>query len=287
MAFITQYISSARHWLSARLGPQTNAEVMGELGAWSHTPLGRALLTDQQDKMDGALDYMFGYHLMTMSVFDAPELCRKSKIHHKFVLAPSGYPFAGIHQQSGHGEAVNGAVQAVFEQLPLAPESIDVAVLHHALDFSVNPHQALREVVNSVIPRGHVIILGFNPWSVQGLWKLILQWRRKGLWRRHSLRAGRLEDWLRLLDCEPLQLERGFYRLPVDNPWLLEKLQFMETLAGALRLPWGGYYLLVARKDVVGMTPIKSPWRDYRPAMGGLVVKPSVPKSPHKTPKVG
>jgi len=286
MGFMAQYISNARHWLAVRLGPQTGVGAMGDLDGWSRTPLGQALLSDQQEKVDAVLDCMFGYHLMTMSVFNAPGLCRQSKLQHKFVLAPSGYPFANVGHQVGRDGLANGAVQAVFEQLPLAPESIDIVVLHHALDYADNPHQALREVVKSIIPRGYVVILGFNPWSAQGIWKLLLQWGRKGVWRRHSLRAGRLEDWLRLLDCEPQKLERGFYRLPINSPWLLEKFRFLERLANTLHLPWGGYYLLVARKDVVGMTPIKTRWSAYRPAMGGLVSKPAVPKSTHKAHEV-
>jgi SAM-dependent methyltransferase len=284
MEFITQQISNFRHWLAARLRPQADVESMRELGGWSQTALGCALLSDQQEKMDEVVDCMFGYHLMTMGVFDTPNLCRKSKINHKFVLAPNDCGSNGLTLQDG---TANGVVQAAFEQLPLAPESIDVAVLHHALDYAENPHQALREVVKSVIPRGYVVILGFNPWGAQGLWRLVLQWRGKGVWRRHSLRASRLEDWLRLLDCEPLRLERGFYRLPIDNPWLLEKFRFLEAPCRALRLPWGSYYLLVARKDVVGMTPIKTRWGSYRPAMGLVVGKPSVPQSSHKRPRAG
>jgi len=287
MDFIARWFSAARNWLALRGGPQTTSETISELDRWSKTSLGRALLNDQQEKMDDLLDCLFGYHLMTMGVFNAPSLCRKSKIQHQFVLAPSGHPFLGSTRNVGGGGRASGAVQATFEQLPLTPESLDVVVLHHALDYAKNPHQALREVVNSLIPRGHVIILGFNPWSMLGACKLILQWLRKGVWRRHSLRADRLEDWLRLLDCEPLQLERGFYRLPVNNPWLLDRFQFLEKFASALRLPWGGYYLLVARKDVVGMTPIKAPWHTHKPAIGGLVSKPSVPKSSHKTSRVG
>lgn len=283
MNFIAKSIDAARHWLNSKLGPQTTTEVAPELERWSRTPLGRAVLDDQQRKMDGLLDYLFGYHLMTMGVFDVPDLCRKSKIQHKFVLTPAGAPFSSTVRDVG-GSA---SVQAMFEQLPLVPESIDVVVLHHALDYAENPHQALREVVRSLIPRGHVIILGFNPWSLQGLWKLFLQWQQKSVWRRHSLRAGRLEDWLRLLDCEPLQLERGFYRLPINNPWLLDRFHFLEVLANKLRLPWGGYYLLVARKDVVGMTPIKPHWSVHKPTIGSLVAKPGVPKSTHKTSKTG
>lgn len=280
MGFISQGISAARHWLASRLGPQTSEQAIRELACWSQTELGRAVLGDQQEKMDDILDCLFGYHLMTMGVFEAPDLCRTSKIQHKFLLASSGYPFStGGPSVSG----TSGVVQASFEQLPLAPESVDVVILHHALDYAENPHKVLREVVKSVIPRGHVIIVGFNPWSVQGICKLFLQWPCKGVWRRHSLRAGRLEDWLRLLDCEPLQHERGFFRLPVNNPWLLEKFRFMETLGTTLRLPWGGYYLLVARKDIVGMTPIKPLWKKYKPTVGGLVAKPSVPNSSHKT----
>ena len=50
-------------------------------------------------------------------------------------------------------------------------------VLPHVLEFEANPHQVLRESERVLIGEGHVVILGFNPWSLWGLWRLLLAWR--------------------------------------------------------------------------------------------------------------
>ena len=268
-------VGDLRSWVAQRLAPKDDVESWAELAEWSKTPLGRTLLADQQAQMDSVLDCVFGYHLMTMGAFDMPPLCRESKINHKFYLSPH------LDSANSHRGGSSSCVQSCFESLPLASESIDVAVLHHALDYSQNPHQVLREAARALIPRGYLIVVGFNPWSLQGATKFFRQWWGGSFWRRHSLRAGRLQDWLRLLDCEPLLLERGFYRLPVASPWVLSRFSFLEAWAGYCGLPFGGYYLLVARKDVVGMTPIKASWKPMKPVVGLVMGKPSAPQGRH------
>ncbi len=56
-------------------------------------------------------------------------------------------------------------------------DSIDLVFLPHTLEFSADPHQVLRETERVLIPEGRVIILGFNPLSSLGLWRLF---RRRG-----------------------------------------------------------------------------------------------------------
>lgn len=258
----TGRLGKLKRWANRRHGPQPLGQAMQAMKGWENTPLGRAMFSEQQQQLDELLSGLFGYHLLEMSSFDLPGLSAASRISHRFKASP----VAGL----------GGGLLSELEHLPLPDESIDVVLLHHVLEYATNPHQILREANRVLIARGHVIIVGFNPWSLQGGYKLLAQWLGAGsVWRRASLRPGRLKDWLHLLDCEPVALQRGFYRVPVNHAGVLERFSFWEQLSARLRSPFGGYYILLARKDRVGMTPIKPVWSKFNPVAGLVIGKPT------------
>ncbi len=249
-------------WADRRHGPRPLRETINGLADWDKTALGTALISEQRGQIDEILSGLFGYHLLELSCFDTNNLSDGSRINHRFRLSP-----AQLHQV---------AAIANPEELPLASECLDVVLLHHVLDYSPHPHQILREANRTLIARGHLIIVGFNPWSLQGLHKLVAQWLGRGdFWRRRSLRSGRIIDWLHLLDCTPVQLERGFYRLPINHHSTLGRFEFWERLCRKLKLPFGGYYIIVATKDRVSMKPIKPSWKGINPIVGLGLGKPA------------
>ena len=94
-------------------------------------------------------------------------------------------------------------------------------------------------------------------------------------WRYHSLRLGRVLDWLRLLDFEPVSIEHGFYRPPLGRRSFLERLGWMERLGQSLKLSGGAYYCVVARKEIAAMTPIRPVWHNMNPIAGLTAAKRS------------
>lgn len=258
----TSRLGKLRRWANKRHGPRPLGQAMKAMAGWEKTPLGRTIFGQQQEQLDELLGGLFGYHLLEMSSFDMPGLSAASRISHRFKVAPL--------------PGLGGTMLSELDNLPLPEESIDVVVLHHVLEYATNPHQILREANRVLIARGHIVIVGFNPWSLQGGYKLLAQWLGAGsVWRRSSLQASRLKDWLHLLDCEPVALQRGFHRLPVNHAGVLERFSFWERLSERLRSPLGGYYILVARKDRVGMTPIKPVWSKFNPVAGLVIGKPT------------
>ncbi|BFM16390.1 methyltransferase domain-containing protein [Maricurvus nonylphenolicus] len=258
-------ISRWRRWLLSRFGVLPMAETLAELEGESDTPLAQLLFEYERQAIDEALGCLFGYHLLEASVFDLADLTASSTINHKFSLSL---------RDNTKRQQVQGLAE--FDQLPLAEQCLDVALLHHVLEFSENPHQVLREVSRTIIPRGHVVIVGFNPLSLSGLGQSIAQlFSRKCIWRRHRLRVGRVLDWLRLLDFEPVSLQQGFYRPPINHPWALKKMGGLEKLGRKLKLPFGGFYVIVARKEVSAMIPIKPKWDRFNPMAGLVIGKPT------------
>lgn len=246
-----QYI---RKFWRKHLGVIPLERAIPQISGWFETPLGSALLSEERQSVDNALHCLFGYHFLQLSISPSLDLGQQSRISHRFALHPV--------------LADNPRLSALadFHQLPLPEESLDVVLLHHTLDFSENPHQLLRESARLLIPRGHLIIVGFNPWSLFGAARWFARFfSRRAHWRHQSLRLGRLVDWLTLLDLDTVDIQQGFYRLPVQNPQLLKHMSGLERWGRKLRLPGGGYYIIQARKERAGMTPLKMAWTAPKP----------------------
>lgn len=256
-------------WSQEHFGVRPLEESVPALEQWWEGPVGQALLCEEQPFIDSNLRHLYGFHLMQLAVSRKFDLTTASTINHRFSLSP--VPI------SSHGGA-NGLCtgQADLERIPLGTETIDVALLHHVLEFSPHPHQLLRETARVLIPRGYVAIVGFNPFSWFGLFKQFGRlFTNYSHWRHHSLRLGRVVDWLRLLDFEPVCIHHGFYRWPIAHPHFMKRTRWIERLARRTQLPMGGFYFILARKDVVAMTPLKPSWKRFKPVTGFVGAQPS------------
>src|SRR3990167_3902713 len=56
-------------------------------------------------------------------------------------------------------------IQADVSELPIQPDSVDVILLAHVLEFAKSPGRLLKDIYQLLSPGGQLIILGFNPWS--------------------------------------------------------------------------------------------------------------------------
>lgn len=153
-------------------------------------------------------------------------------------------------------------MRAIPEALPFDSRCIDLVVLPHTLDFSADPHQVLREVERVLVPEGHMVILGFNPISLWGLRRLFTpRSRRTGPWSAQFISLRRMKDWLALMHFEITGGSMMYYRPPLSNPGVLDRLFVLDRLGDRWWPMMAGVYLLVAKKRVAGMTPIRPQWR--------------------------
>lgn len=238
---------------------------------WFSTPIGRELIASEQALIDNKLRSFFGYHLLQLSIGRDIDLSVQSVIRHRFSMTPLS-----------HDNRHCGAVSK-FDCLPLESNSIDVVILHHVLEFSQTPHQLLREAERVIVPHGHLVIVGFNPWSLLGFWSRISRMSKKTIWHNRHLSAGRLYDWLSLLDLDVLSLDYCFYRPPFKQKNLLKQLSFLERLGNKYHLPLGGSYVLVAKKETATLTPIKPKWFRAASLVPGLEPSLYNQKQPKKT----
>jgi len=244
-----------------RFGVGPLRDSMPDVADWLQSPLGQALLGEEQALLDDQLQDLFGYYLVQLSIDPSLDLTGSSRIGRRVGvspradLRPSLSPLITEHQH-----------------LPLPSESVDLVLLHHLLDYSQTPHQVLREMSRVLIPHGHLVIVGFNPWSGFGVWRWVARcFSRRPRWRHQSLRLGRLLDWMQLVDLQPVSVERGFYRPPVSHPGILGSLRWFERWAKRVGAPGGAsMWWWPARKSVA---PCRSspPGRKRRAAYPGWV----------------
>ena len=244
---------------------QETLSVRQKLIDWFEQPLGTLLLEKEQAYIDKILPDLFGYHLMQIGLLHGDKLFNSTRISHGFVI-----------QLDEEGALKKGtALQGVADSLPIASDCLDVVVLPHVLEFSPNPHKILREIERILIGDGHLIIIGFNPWSLCGIWRILLAWREEPPWCGHFFSYHRIRDWFTLLDFELVNLERFFYCPPIKNMKIMTKIDFFEKLGKYCWSIFGGIYIVNVKKRVVPLTPVKDIWLKRRSMLESGLVEPT------------
>ena len=235
------------------------------LHAWFSGVPGRQIAKEQMAQLDRVLPDLFGYHLLQVGRVADLDLLSKSRILHRNVVD------IDEHQQSQNYPVVRGRATA----LPVESDSVDVVVLPHILEFEARPHDALRESARVVVPDGHLLICGFNPWSLFGCWRYLKRHRQAVPWRGQFLALTRLRDWLALLGFDVLSQDACFFKPPFSNENLLKRLDFLDKVGSRMPVYFSGAYLLVARKRVTTLTPVRPRWRPRRRLVAVGLVGPS------------
>lgn len=214
------------------------------IAEWMQTPLGQYLLEREQSYFDQAVVDVFGYNAFQLGMGEL-DLLRASRIPLRCRVG-------------SHGPV---DMRADFRDLPIASNSADLVLLPHVLEFAEHPHQILREVARVLMPEAHVVISGFNPYSLWG-------WRRKFHrgddypWRGRFISLMRVKDWLALLGFEIIGGQMACYAPPSKQQKWIERFKFMEAAGDRWWPIGGGVYFLQAVKRVRGVRLIMPKWSD-------------------------
>jgi len=225
-----------------------------QLQQWYVSTLGERLAAREMALLNETLANLFGYHLLQLGRLSKEDWLAASRISHCVVM-----DFIG-----SEGATDERRFYGLPDQLPVQTDSMDVLVLPHTLEFSRHPHAILRDAERALIPEGHLVMLVFNPWSVWALWRWVLGWSGKLPWCGRFLSAARVRDWMELLGFDVVQVRGYFYRPPLQHKAIMRHLRFWERLGQRLWPVFGAANLIVAKKRVVTMTPIRPRWRPQR-----------------------
>ena len=204
---------------------------------WLRTARGQALLAAERPQVKDSASRLFGRSFLQIGEWSG-DLLQAGPQWRSGVLGPEG----------------RVDVRCDLSQLPLASRSVDAVLLAHSLESAPSAHQLLRETDRILSPRGQLLILGFNPWSVWGLRQLLLRRYPVLPEGTRPLRHGRVQDWLRLLDYEVLENQRIAPQhserawSPLSWPWLRAVVNWFAPV-----------YLIRARKRRIPLNPAQRP----------------------------
>lgn len=211
---------------------------------WQDFPHGDYIRLGVERKIAQWLPRMFGYHMLKLGSLSGQLDTSKSSIKHQVCVAPFG---------------AHVGVYAEIDELPFSENSVDACILSQCLEYHSDPHHILREAHRTLIPGGYILITGFNPFSLTGLAHLLPFSSQKLPWSGRFFTPARVKDWLDLLGFEIIADERFIHaslargsRLSRFAPWRRFCRQYLR--------PMGSVYMLVARKRVTPLTPIKPKW---------------------------
>lgn len=244
---------------------------------WYRSDLGQAFLQSEKQCLDKLLEQIFGYNLLQLGCLDESGLTAASRTSFQYICESASSLSSPGKQSSFLGEFTNLAIQS---------HSIDAVILPHTLEFEPDPHQILREVERVLVAEGKAVILSFNPFSLWGFWHKYWEIRNRIASEAnrekvplpscgHLLSQKRLRDWLKLLGFDIQLVSEYFYRPPVKNAGLLNKLEFMESAGKVSRLLPAGGYLMVATKRVSTLTPIPQKWKFTETIIGSNTIEPA------------
>ena len=227
----------ARQQPSRSISQADLLRLLHEARGWLDSAPGQLLLESERAAQRELMPQCFGEHLVQYGL--APE-----------ILDPDNQVIRNHWHLDMECRAGTLAVEEA--RWPFAPQSLDAVVLHHGLDFSLSPRTLLREASQTVRSGGHMLIFGFNPLST---WRAPHYLGQNWLGQAGFVRPGRLVDWLELLGFAVEKRLDGCYRPPLMSPTWLQRLAFIERLGQRRMLPGGGFYCLLARRQMYGALP--------------------------------
>ena len=253
--------------------------------SWVETSLGQYLMAKEQAMYDQAVVDLFGFNALQTG-FLQMDLLKNSRIPNRFKSSEfANDPVTNLSTNLSFNNLLAGNLKCTDDFLPFADTSLDLLLLPHRLEFSERPHQTLREAARVMMPEGHLLISGFNPYSTWGVMAAVnkrlscrqsfaKRFPKRLPWCGEFIGLARLKDWLKLLGFEIVSVQMSCHVPPFEQAIWHKRFIFMDELSERCCNMLGGVYFIVAKKRVVGMTPLKPNWK-ASPLKSALVVKPT------------
>ncbi|MGR8919958.1 MAG: class I SAM-dependent methyltransferase, partial [Gammaproteobacteria bacterium] len=230
---------------------------------WFTSAVGEPTVTMESHLLGAVLPDLFGYHIVQLGCHHGAALIDSSRISHQLLV------------ELGGREGAAAGLLCEEDALPLAANTVDVLVLPHVLEFADDPRRVLREAERVLIGEGHIVILAFNPWSLFGVTALCRRWQGRPPWTGHVITAARIKDWLQLLGFDIVTQQRAGFRPPWRRAAASARLAFLEKFGAFCWPVLGNVVMIVGKKRVEGVTPLKASWRQRRSVLAGSVAEPS------------
>jgi len=238
---------------------------------WFQSTIGRSLLASQRLRINRLIEHCYGVHQAELSISHRIPVGNASGLGHRFFVVPTI-----------EADMPENTIVCNTTELALESGSADMVIMHHALDFSPDPHQTLREAARVLKPNGNIALVGFNPNSLWGLMRLIRR-NKAGLWGNRFISSHRVADWLNLLDFKIATTRYYFYAPPINHHAIPRRFSWLESVLNS-KVPLGAYYVIMAQKQEGAFISRSRNWRKKAPVIGLTVANRtnSLSKNEHK-----
>lgn len=224
---------------------------------WYQQPLGHYIAEHEQKILADVLPSNSGFYQVQFGSPNILPVLKANALKLFFHLSPVA-----------EASANNTQVCSTYTQLPLRSNSIDLVFLPHILEFEHTPRLILKEAWRILAPDGYIALVGFNPWSFWGIQSFFN--KLSGFPRlQHFYSAQKIRHWITQLGAEIMT----YKTLIFTSPQCLDK-DFQpartgsEKLLSALLPSQGAIYIIVAKKRIIALSPIKPSWRWQAPIIG-------------------
>jgi len=225
--------------LNADYAYQPNDAGVAACREWYATQAGQSALASVQRTVAEMSAGVFGYFALEEGVLAGYcPLLQESRIASQFSL--------------GMVAGERASLISLPEQLPITADNVDLVVAAHVLDCAAEPHQVLREIDRVLVPEGHCILIGFNPFSFRGFgqWRY---WANRGEPPFRLYTAFRVRDWLSVLGFEVLQTVTVGFRPAMGGDYLFQRSGWLERLGNRYHFATGSVYIIHAQRKVSNM----------------------------------
>ncbi len=249
----------------------TDKNRVKDCAMWYQGLAGQQALLTLDAIISDYLSEIFGYYCLNLGILGGrKEFLKDSRISAGFSI--------GCDTKSND-------LIAIPEQLPIAADEVDLVIASHVLECSHNPHQVLREIDRVLVPEGHCILIGFNPYALTGGKRSLKLLRKKNKGSHQTIKnypssklkqyrtrsVSHVRDWFSLLGFEALEVNYLGFRPNIKNEKLFTGSAWLEKWGGKLWPILGSLYIIHAKKHVVAMRPHKKVWETPFVLTGGKV----------------
>jgi len=246
------------------------SDITEQCASWYQTLTGQAALYSTKELCTKTMSEIFGYYAIQIGMLSKEcDFLKDSRINASYSLAS---PENLLELNDGSKGLVDHAVISSNEHLPISTDNIDLVVASHVLETSNNPHQVLREIDRVLVPEGHCILIGLNPYSLSNINRSVIPNLKKKQETYKMRSAARVKDWFSLLGFEVLDINYTGFRPALNNQRIFNSLKWIDRLGEYAGPMLGSMYIVHAKKQVVAMRPNKKVWRAPALLDGGKVV---------------
>ncbi len=235
--------------------------------SWHELPSGNLILKHLNESLSSWWPTFFGYHLLKIGDLSTEISTHKSLIkshiavHSTEAVKKNASSMTKDQSHNNHFSQEKVNVIADIDDLPFVQHSVDVCLLSHALEFTLDPHHVVREANRVLIPNGYMVITGYNPVSLAGLNKLTPYRNKNFPWNMNFFLPSRIKDWLILMGYEILSDDRLLFNALNGEEKQGQMAKKWQQFAKQYFTCLGSVYVIVAKKRRLPLTPIKPKWK--------------------------